>query len=551
MNKHQDGEEEGESITLTDSSNMNVVELNIEGNSKQETREGKNLYNAYDIRDGDKTNGATIDNQDYITLQCDNTSGTSVKYTNYMTSASNVIKANTKYFGVLEIKEVSGTGTLCVTSQIGTNSQTNAYLLYDFANLSNNKKIKFNFTTIDDISVCNNFLRTFLKSDIGQSGSITFRISVFENEPNLDTFVYEAYGAMPSPSYPSEVETVNTQASVVVSNKNVFSFEKAEKLATYAMPFYEVIDNNSIELKNSADWAYIQYQYILKKDTQYTISFDLEFEGADNVTQWWTTIEDSLGSIATDFVTLVNNKYIKTFTTREDMIVKIKLFASTPINPALTIIKNIQIEEGDTATEYVPFSVQTKTVDIQQEMLEGDYFVKEKDGWKEVHVWNKRTLHDMVGWNNNYGINLFAVNILKDLNTIEKKAYCNYFKYNEAQAGINASLNNEDFAIQLSSGSIFFKDERFDNVTDWKNWLTQKNTQGNPAYVWYKIETPLKLVCTETQNKQLDDLLNTSTYKNVTHIYSTDKVSPVIKIKYRKDIETMFNQLYKNIVGGI
>lgn len=60
MNKYQDGEEEGESITLTDSSNMNVVELSIAGNSEQETREG---YNKIRVTKANFTaNGVTFTN---------------------------------------------------------------------------------------------------------------------------------------------------------------------------------------------------------------------------------------------------------------------------------------------------------------------------------------------------------------------------------------------------------------------------------------------------------------------------------------------------------
>lgn len=367
-------------------------------------------------------------------------------------------------------------------------------------------------------------------------------------------------------------------ASVVVGDKNVFSFEKAEKLATYAMPSYEVIDNNSIELKNSADWAYIQYQYILKKITQYTISYDLEFEGTENVAQWWTTIEDSLGSIATDFVTLVNNKYIKTFTTREDMIVKIKLFASTPINPALTIIKNIQIEEGNTATEYIPHLEQTKVVDVQKPMLEGDYFVKEKDGWKEVHTWNKQVLD---GTQNVTYFDAPSKEIADTLDTayfqissvklgegeqdktFKNNIKSNYFKnlYTGDEIWGNVSTDNsylkESIALQVWT-RLRIKKERLEGYTNdltntekvtlLNNYLQQQYNSGNPIYLCYKLATPTKLTCTEKQAQQLDDLLNTSTYKNVTHIYSTDKVSPIIKIKYRKDIETMFNQAYKNLI---
>ena len=68
------------------------------------------------------------------------------------------------------------------------------------------------------------------------------------------------------------------------------------------------------------------------------------------------------------------------------------------------LIYDFQLEKGRVATPYVPYGqgytdikienedkTQSKsyTLPIQQEMLKGDYFVKEADGWKEVHNWQK------------------------------------------------------------------------------------------------------------------------------------------------------------------
>lgn len=52
-------------------------------------------------------------------------------------------------------------------------------------------------------------------------------------------------------------------------------------------------------------------------------------------------------------------------------------------------IKGIQIEEGNIVTEYEEHQEERYILDIQQEMLQNDYFVKEADGWKEVHNWTK------------------------------------------------------------------------------------------------------------------------------------------------------------------
>lgn len=61
--------------------------------------------------------------------------------------------------------------------------------------------------------------------------------------------------------------------------------------------------------------------------------------------------------------------------------------------PSGTVCNNLvvypQIEFGSKKTPYKKYQEDSKILYIQQEMLEGDYFIKETDGWKEVHNWTK------------------------------------------------------------------------------------------------------------------------------------------------------------------
>lgn len=51
----------------------------------------------------------------------------------------------------------------------------------------------------------------------------------------------------------------------------------------------------------------------------------------------------------------------------------------------------IQIEIGQTSSDYVEHEETDYLLYIQQEMLKGDYFIKEDDGWKEVHNFEKHS----------------------------------------------------------------------------------------------------------------------------------------------------------------
>lgn len=214
----------GNNISIDNTGNKKAKITKINGGDRQETRSGSNLYNLKDTQSV-SSSGVEVDEDDFITLSSDNTDGTSTQYINYFTAKNEKLKVNTQYYGVLEVKAVSGVGTFYVTTQWGNQSQTQSQIAYNLNNITNGSKYKFNFTTLEDFTDCICMFRTFLKLDTGQSGSITFRLSVFEADPDLDAFEYEKYGVMPSPDYQSKVETVG-------SNVNLFDKDNAIILNT-------------------------------------------------------------------------------------------------------------------------------------------------------------------------------------------------------------------------------------------------------------------------------------------------------------------------------
>lgn len=199
----------GNSLYLKEALESNALEYSVDGRCEQETRSGKNLYNFKDTTN--VGNGVTTDEDGWITITADNTSGTSVIYRNYFTKNLK-LKTNTNYAIVMEVKNVSRTGDNAiwpVSVYSTTEGQFDGGYRYDLATLSNNtikvaiRVTKSNFTNIS------NGLRTFLSVGAGAKSTITFRLSVLEDTTvTAETFKYEAFGASPSPDYPSEIKTV-------------------------------------------------------------------------------------------------------------------------------------------------------------------------------------------------------------------------------------------------------------------------------------------------------------------------------------------------------
>ena len=176
--------EEGRETTGYSPYNQGSIKLNIIKD---------NIYNVKDVKG--TLGNVVVDEDDFITMSYNNSQGASTHYVNYFTNKNNYLKPDTKYYGVLEVKSVSGKGSIHINGQSARDAQTDAWLEFNLQNLSNNSKKLFEFTTLkeEEFYNCKIMFRTYLMTSVGQSAKVSFRISVFEEQPDLDTFTYEKY----------------------------------------------------------------------------------------------------------------------------------------------------------------------------------------------------------------------------------------------------------------------------------------------------------------------------------------------------------------------
>ena len=480
---------------------MNVVELSISGNDKQKITEQND--NLLIFKNGEQEiNGVTVSFENgVITLN-----GTAINMINLDIPIKDLLKADTYRFTISQIS--------------GSRSDNIGFLLRDSNTDENLITINGSSGTtyvLENNTYC--YLRIYIPKN-NQISNLVYKCMLSKGEEAKEWV--EGIPNSPSPLYPSEVETVNTQANIIIEKENLLDKNNVNKLNG-------CIDNNGyFQYNQDSKILYLE----CKEDTNYTIySKYLRALAFTNTIPKTGVTSNNFKIQNTEKLTLnsLKNTYLCVW------------YYSTSVENLTEqeILDSIKIQEGTNIEQ------QTKTVYIQQPMLFGDYFVKEEDGWKEVHGWNKQVLDGTEsGWNisgtDTSGINRFSNNIISNL--VKKVLSSSEVGLLICDKFIAISANqsyNKIEGICINSSEtlyIFYNYCSSMTVEEFKNWLSQNNLT-----LYYKLETPLKLVCTKQQSAQLDDLLNTSTYKNVTHIYSTDKVSPVIKIKYRKDIETMLN----------
>ena len=222
-----------------------------------------------------------------------------------------------------------------------------------------------------------------------------------------------------------------------------------------------------------------------------------------------------------------------------------------------TTYYDIQIQKGNIATDYVEHKQTDYLLYIQQEMLEGDYFVKEADGWKEVHNWDKYIFTGNESFleasspaegtkrfyyeNNN--LNMYIYNSLYPT----QNNFCNYFKALSWGAIYSSDTTTKNAFICYNNGTAKRMHFRIDSniassVNEFKQLLTEKYNAGNPVYAFYKSATPTKLACTEQQSAVLEQLSNLDLFEGVNNIITSEDIA-LLKLKYVVDTKTYIDNL--------
>lgn len=319
-------------VNLQDSIEEDIQDFMICGNSVQKSREGNNLYNIADVNS--QSSLATVDSNNWVTINKTEPQST-VNYNNFFIKSSTEIQTSSTYYLVLEIKELSGNGTLVLSQDLTTSpSQIETNISRSFSDLSVGKR-KYTVTTAGSFEGIDELIRTFVAYKVGQTGKIVFRVSLLEENPDLDSFVYERYGVSPSTHYPSDIYSLGDIKNLI----NVEDFN-----ITYSQQYSQ--DTNT--------------QFILKPNYTYTLSFDYLINNA--TTDLYYSIGYGTTSYTTDIATQIQyNTQIEgrnyyTFTVPanipENNYLWIK-FGQTIILADINVdISNIQLEKGIYNTAY-------------------------------------------------------------------------------------------------------------------------------------------------------------------------------------------------------
>lgn len=227
---------------------------------------------------------------------------------------------------------------------------------------------------------------------------------------------------------------------------------------------------------------------------------------------------------------------------------------------------DIQLDEATTLTNIVQHEEQSYLVDVQQEMLKGDTFVRKDGKWYEKHCVKTEimltfptTNIEVCGTFANFQINrniAFAVvkNDLKITN-VRNDILCDKLKAKDnsmwggKEDGIQTYINSNKFMISIPFEDIEKNFGEELTINNYSQAFRKYINDNGPFKIYYLLEEPELVECTEAQNKVLDEIYNKAhTYKNITNISAESvEVNPIINVKYLKDAETEHKKLQTQI----
>ena len=229
-------------------------------------------------------------------------------------------------------------------------------------------------------------------------------------------------------------------------------------------------------------------------------------------------------------------------------------YRGTDVEEAQLAGEEVQIELGDTATDYVEHEQTDYILDIQQEMLEGDYFIKETDGWKEVHGFGKYAFdgtenyiksdsYSDENWFCGYSLNSVAA---------DAKIDGNMFTTRYAKIGSYATITDDNcIACRPQFQTRISTEFLTENTAEaYKNLLAQWKNEGNPLVVFYELINQTKLPCTAEQSAVLEELSNLELFDGVNNIITEEDIA-LLKLKYALDVKTYVNNQLANVNAQI
>lgn len=525
-----------------------LIWQNSYGDSQQLTRSGKNLFTKQgnatpktDTTFWDVITNTTPENDGWCKVSADNTNGTTTIFANQFTKRNTIdkLEVNKTYSILVEVRNLTMSGSsstppylqLCETAK---NSVWQGVQNYDLTIFKETNRAVFQMLTKTNFDSSTIDFRNFVSVPKGYKVEFEYRLMVVKGSYTLNTIgEYEPYGVMPSPDFPSPIESI-TEISATVTGKNLVNPNLPVNSKT----------QNGITITNNGDGTYTatgtstsslaisltQPNTIkLNKNTSYTNSIEIlegNFLGAIVV-----AVLDSEDKITYNYINVSSSSLSNTKIPTEDLTIKAYEYYINKANITVNFKFRVQLEEGTQATDYEQYKSNSLTIDLQ-----GNELCSLPDGTKdEVNITNgEALLVKKIGkvildgtqafYRSNELTNSYRYHTAEIIHGFNNISLSNYF-VNKTIGNINSVdepgltvVNNRQLAMRVNKNIA-------STVDEFKTWLSTHNVE-----VLYELAEP------ETINLGNVDL--PTLYNDINHVDFTTYSD----FYYNRDIP--FNDIY-------
>lgn len=522
---------EDENINIKGTIPVKFKEVVVGGNSKQETRSGKNIVN---INSSDIVNSnivANVDNNSLI-LEGDIAG-------NFYCAIPINLKTNTNYYisflatiieqNNLEVSPYVRVRTDLSGSWIGSSIVINK-------DLTTQQSLEGSFNSGDNTTA---YLILYLNAvNDGTQRSAKIKFDNLQVEEGTVATEYEPYGASPSPEYPSEIQNVEGNVNVTVCNKNI----------------YENIEDGYINTTTGNNQSSSIYKrsigsILLKANKQLKL---IRYDENKGIRFYYydlngNYIESSVNSNVSELNTNIYNK---------DLLLRYVLMNTTSAEDVKCMLCDV-----NSTSNYIEHQEQVVTFPLAegQRLMLGDYLASdgihhvrkqmELDGTEDwaLALTNTDTLTFQIVNNN------LPVKIPNDNDEIVMIS--NYFK-GFSRNQFNNDKETESISPNISNGSkaiiITINKTTAENLNDFKSWLAAQKQAGTPVIIEYELAEEEIEAYTEEQQEAYNQLCNLKAYEEETNVYSENEISPIFEVTAVKDINSVITQLNQLILenGG-
>lgn len=198
------------------------------------------------------------------------------------------------------------------------------------------------------------------------------------------------------------------------------------------------------------------------------------------------------------------------------------------------------LDKTETDRTYTQHQEENCILNIQQEMLTGDYF--DLDRKKEIHNWGKVVLtgtENITLMDHTTKISRFTYSIANCKSVVAEDDE-NIFAISDKLKGITAKKilqtgNNYPNSVAVINNNRILIDLEGNNITleDFKEILKSNNIK-----IYYRLETPVELNLTAEQIEVLEQLNKLRFYKGVNNIFTLEDIA-LLQGDYEVDLQTL------------